>query len=104
MKAIKTNAAYVNREFPEMVARINEWVKNITENGPTRVYVDGNGYTPDRAWAEFTTAAEYALIRHDGWSLGYEAKDEDAAEDMWAGEWVARVDLITHEVDYLNAT
>ena len=103
MKAIKTNAAYVNREFPEVVARIQEWAVNILQNGPTRVLVGWNGLTPDAAAAE-GAFADWVLIRHDGWSLGYKTTDEDRAEDMWAGEWVARLNLLTGEVDYLNAT
>jgi hypothetical protein len=65
----------------------------IESNGPTRVVTKVSGghvayACPPSQAAEKGIVPDFFLIRNDGWSLGYRAKDRKAALKLWDGEWV----------------
>lgn len=65
-------------------------VREIKENGPTRVVINSHGEatTPFIAKEKGITPT-VVFIRNDGWSLGAPAHFEGVAEDMWSDEWIA---------------
>jgi hypothetical protein len=74
---------------------LNALREQVLEQGPTRVIVSREGWatTPDRALREFGIVADVVFVRHDGWTLGAPRRWEEVARDLWAGSWVAVIDL-----------
>ena len=80
----------------DAIENLNVMAANVLKNRPTRVLV--NGECVREGWADF------ALIREDGYSLGYTVEDEAAAWAEWANEWVGRLNMTTGELELVNYT
>ena len=87
---------------------IEQILKDIKANGPTRVVINeyGDGVPSQRAREVHNILPTTIFIRHDGWSLGASEPFERIAYEIWKNEWTHVLlqsgDCLTIE-DFLQA-
>ena len=71
--------------------QLEQWLKRIAAQGPTRVIIDAQGTAtpPGRAKKIFFIDPDVVFIRDDGWTLGAPTKFAEVARKMWEHDWVA---------------
>jgi len=87
--------------------QINGVVVKVLLDGPTRVVTETDGgcvlYAADpESAARQGVRSDVVWVRDDGWTLGATFIDASAAKSLWAGDWVAYLDLTTGEVYFID--
>lgn len=64
-------------------------IGDVSKNGPIRVMVnDDESVSARSARADFGIKPVVIFLRDDGWTLGAPKHLEEAARQLWAGQWV----------------
>jgi hypothetical protein len=67
-------------------------IQNICKVGPTRILLDTHeGVHPRRAKEMGYARPTVIFIRNDYWSLGAYETNRREAQEMWAGDWIAKL-------------